>query len=370
MYDSKKILIFQPTIGAYRIDLFNTLSKHFNLNIYIEYSQSDFEIYNPELSKNLLCKPNILKKNLKLINRQLYKGYWSAIKKSKPDIVLVSEFGFNAIASIIYRIFTKKRYKIISLCDDSFYMLSTGKNFSRIHKFIRGLITPFLDNLILVEPDACEWYKKRYHKGIYFPIVSDEIRMRREYTDSLNKSDEYIRQYQLEGKKIILYVGRLIEIKNVESLIHAFKKIYSHDTNLIIVGDGEQAQYLKEISSDNPNIIFTGRLHGQELYAWYNIAHILALPSIIEPFGAVTNESLVGGCKVLISNRAGSRCLVKDGINGYHINPSDINDIASKMEIMISNITTTCHLPTTLRESLMIEDYPSLTTNLISEISK
>ena len=60
------------------------------------------------------------------------------------------------------------------------------------------------------------------------------------------------------------------------------------------------------------------------------------MPSYKEPFGAVTNEALQGGCKVLISRLAGSACLVSDTINGYII--SIINKIPTNEEVIILNI--------------------------------
>lgn len=62
---------------------------------------------------------------------------------------------------------------------------------------------------------------------------------------------------------------------------------------------------------------------GHELYAWYNIAQLFVLASWQEAFGAVTNEALQGGCRCLISELAGSQCLIKEGINGCTFNPHD-----------------------------------------------
>ena len=371
MTDSpQKILVFQPTIGTYRIDFFNMLAKCFDLKIYIEYDESAFEIYNPDLWKNLLlCHPNILQKSIKLKKRQLYKGYWSIIESYKPDIILVSEFGINAIASLAYKQLYRKKYKVISICDDSYDMLNNRRDFSKYHRILRKLIVPCLDNIILVEPESQRWYQEHYNKGIFFPIISDEARLRIEYEQALEISNKYITEYSLKGKKIFLYVGRLIEIKNVESLIKAFKKIHSDDSKLVIVGDGNQANYLKELSSDNNNILFTGRLHGKELNAWYNIANALILPSFVEPFGAVTNEALIGGCKVLISNRAGSKCLIKNGINGFYINPADINDIAMNMQEALST-SIECPESAKLRKSLMLHSFNDLFSDLIADISR
>lgn len=336
----KKILIFQPTIGSYRIDFVNALSKQFDVSVYIEDRIQPNTIFDvSELDEKLLIHPNKLKKIFKLKKRIFYGGYFKAIREWNPDIVLVSEFGVDAIMAIIYKTLFNKNYKIISICDDSYDMLANDADFTYIHKFMRRTITPFLDNLVLVEPKSVEWYQKKYGKGIYFPIISDENILRSRYEKSLMIADQYVKKYFLEDKKVILYVGRLVEIKNVQSLIKAFDCKDFKDSVLVIVGDGDYSSALHDIAQKSHNIIFTGRLTGNYLYAWYNLASVFVLPSLIEPFGAVTNEALIGGCLSLVSNKAGSRALIKEGVNGYTIDPNDVDDIRQKLKksLTISN---------------------------------
>ena len=76
---------------------------------------------------------------------------------------------------------------------------------------------------------------------------------------------------------------------------------------------------------------FTGRLEGDALNAWYNVADVFILPSYLEAFGAVTNEALLAGCYVLVSQKAGSSCLVVEGENGYTFQPYNVDELVQKM---------------------------------------
>lgn len=116
----------------------------------------------------------------------------------------------------------------------------------------------------------------------------------------------------------------------------------------------ELKNFLCNIS--NHNIIFTGRLEGDYLYAWYNIAEIFILPSIKEPFGAVTNEALLGGCFSLISDKAGSNCLIKKGINGYVFNHSDYIEFINILKKSTSEIPLRDY-PLKLRDSKMLYSF-------------
>jgi len=53
-------------------------------------------------------------------------------------------------------------------------------------------------------------------------------------------------------------------------------------------------------------------LEAQQLHAWYLCSSGFVLPSIYEPFGAVVDEALIFGLKVLCSKYAGSSYLINN----------------------------------------------------------
>ena len=61
------------------------------------------------------------------------------------------------------------------------------------------------------------------------------------------------------NEKIVLFVGRLDDIKGVDFLIQVFKKMLQEriDCRLIIIGDGEYTKCLEECKNDWERIIFT-----------------------------------------------------------------------------------------------------------------
>lgn len=113
-------------------------------------------------------------------------------------------------------------------------------------------------------------------------------------------------------------------------------------------------------------MIFTGRLEGLPLYAWYNVADCFVLPSTQEAFGAVTNEALVAGCKCLISELAGSQCLIENGKNGYTFDPHSKSDLTEKLKMMNSHLTE--HQLDALRPSEMLYDYEHYVENFVNHI--
>lgn len=333
----KRLLVFHPTIAPYRVDLFNSLSKAFDARICLNYIMYAFK--DPSKIMELLdFRPIFLqrKKDEKYYAKN--SEYIRQLKDFEPDIVITGEFGMNTIITLWYRWMHRKHYKVVSICDDSYDMIANNNDFSLRHKLIRRIIVPFLDNLILVEPNVVEWYQQHYHKGIWFPIIRDDDKARKNYKRLLPESQKVVDDYHLVGKHVFLFVGRLVALKNVKTIIRAFKKLNDKSSVLVIIGSGEEEANLHKEAEGMKNVIFTGRLEDEELYKWYNVATSFILASYQEPFGAVTNEALLAGCWAIISNKAGSQCLVKHGVNGDVFEPMDVEELCEKMKFVCVNL--------------------------------
>ena len=319
----KKLLVFHPVIAPYRIDFFNEFSKRFDAEscLYRRNLRSQKFDY-AKIEELLNFIPNWIVKSELGMFRWLVQ-IWKKLSSRKNDFVVVSEFGLVTIVTILHKIITRGKYKIISVVDDSYNMVAENNQFSWKHKWATRVLMPFMNNVINVEPKVAEFYQQKYGKGVYMPIVVDDDKARDRLQRILPISQEYVKKYNLEEKKVLLFVGRLVGLKNIPFAIDAFLKADIKNSVFVIVGDGPEKEGLQKIASFKHNIIFTGRLEGDSLYAWYNIAQLFTLPSTQEAFGAVTNEALLGGCYVLISKLAGSNCLVEENKNGNVFDPFD-----------------------------------------------
>lgn len=364
----KKLLVFHPIIAPYRIDFFNYLSKSYDMKLYMfHHNLIDQKFDYEKLSQAFLFEPIVLDQFYKIPFLKIRKHIFSTLQTCNPDIVLVSECGYASIATVIYKKLFHKNYKIVSVIDDSYDMLTNNNQFSKKHEWGEKVLIPLFDNIINVEPNVVSFFQKKYKKGIYFPIIQDETRVRQLYEQALPISEKYIKQYQLKEKKVLLFVGRLVALKNMDFVIRVFNKLNLHNTVLVIVGSGEEEKKLKQIANNNANIIFVGRLEGEELYAWYNIAELFVLPSTQEAFGAVTNEALIGGCTCLVSQKAGSNCLIKKGENGYIFNPTNEKEFENILQRSIGEITLR-NYPLQLRKNKMLHTFNEYFKHLIDSL--
>ena len=351
-----RLLIFHRTIAPYRIDFFNDLSLAFETRVCLQYKNLLSQKFDYErIASRFMFTPVYLKEWGRIRGRVFNRGYWSQLDEFRPDIVMVSEFGLDCLLVLLHRFIKRRNYRVVSICDDSYNMVAEHNDFSQIHRFMRHLITPRLDELILVEPKVAEWYMQHYDKGVYFPIIKKEDTACRDYARLLSKAKETAISHQLLERNVVLFVGRLVALKNVSTLIKAFAHIHM-EASLVIVGDGPERASLEALAKmESVPVLFTGRLEGDDLLQWYDIANVFCLPSYQESFGAVTNEALLAGCLGLISSKAGSQCLIHEEKNGYTFAPFDTEDLTQKLDLLLNK----CVPPTfeTLRPSQMYIRY-------------
>ena len=363
-------LFFRTSIAPYRIDIYNALHEQMGCEMYFYHSFDSSQELNEEgMRKMCHFAPTYLKGFTfgKGETRKFCTEVWQILRSHKPEVVIVPEFQLLTIQVILFKFLFRKQFKVVSMCDDSYDMVSNDHDFSFIHKYARKLIAPLVDNLLLVDSRVCNWYQKRYHKGIWLPIVRNEKKEKKHYENALPISRDYIKKYNLQGKKVLLFVGRFVKEKNLDNLIQAIGKT-KEDFVTVLVGSGELEEQLRKMASNvKKEIIFAGHYVDDDVRAWYNVADVFILPSKQEPFGAVTNEALIAGDFSIVSEHAGSACLITSD-NGLLINPYDIDGIARAIDNTMCRIikTESC----VVKDCLMSFLFDDIINNVITELKK
>lgn len=144
-----------------------------------------------------------------------------------------------------------------------------------------------------------------------------------------------------EKEKIILYAGRIDDIKGVVYLIKAFHKVVLDYPNsrLIIVGTGDYDRCFKEAKKISTKITFTGFLCKKDLYELYRIAFMGVIPSLFEPFGYVAIEMMMYGIPVVVTKTSGLNEVVEKtcGLKTPLIISSD-NNVEIDINLLSDNI--------------------------------
>lgn len=367
----KKVVLFHPAIAPYRIDFFNSLQEAFDVSFYFLHKDALEQSFNQKkLKDKLRFTPHYLKPGAFGINN-LRLDIFSVLRKEKPDAVFCSEYNLLGLLILLYKWFFNRKLIIVNICDDN---LDKATRVSSVKKSIRRFSIRHFDGVILTNREVIAWYEKTFHSSVrllYFPIIQDDVLFRESLSRALPKTESYCREYQLEGKQVILFVGRLVPLKNIPLLLKAFREVSGKHDNarLVLVGDGEERISLEqevEALGLQEKVIFTGKKEGEDLYAMYNLGQVFVLASNDELFGAVINEALLAGCYTLCSSIAGATTLIQEGENGMVFNPYSETELIEKLEKAVSN--TLPQQEVGLKPNQMSQSYAHYMENLIHSL--
>lgn len=147
---------------------------------------------------------------------------------------------------------------------------------------------------------------------------------------------------RLPFDRFVFAVGRMVEKKGFDLLIEAFKHV-SHarpDVGLVIGGDGpvraELAAKVNELALAD-RVLLTGRLTRDEVASLMHTAEVFVLPSRLEPFGIVVLEALKAGCPVVVSSRGGAQEIVRDGQQGFLVDPFNATAMAAAIRRLLGD---------------------------------
>jgi len=163
------------------------------------------------------------------------------------------------------------------------------------------------------------------------------------FTEENHSDINVLKKYGIHSK-FILFVGERRPHKNIVNLIKAFKILLNsvkEKLQLLIIGKGysNYTEPEKIIVKENLNskVVLTGFVPDNELQILYQEAEMLVLPSFYEGFGFPLIEAMTLKTPVLGSNRTSIPEII--GNAGLLFNPDNVDELATKMKLLIQNNT-------------------------------
>jgi len=143
-------------------------------------------------------------------------------------------------------------------------------------------------------------------------------------------------------ERYILYLGNFKPHKNINSLVHAFKKIAQRfsDYKLVLAGPlDEHGQVIQKLVSDlklTPRVLFTDTIKEKDNpEALLSMAEVFVFPTLYEGFGLPPLEAMACGTPVVASNLTSVPEVVGDA--GVSVDPLDINQISQAIAGLIES---------------------------------
>ena len=145
------------------------------------------------------------------------------------------------------------------------------------------------------------------------------------------------------SKGITLFCSRTWEsIYGVDVLAKAFVKVagVNPDMNLILLGGGSQGAKIRKILMNGgvmDRVHFGGQVGQRDLPRWYHMADVYISPSHVDGSSVTLMEALASGLPCLVSDIAGNKEWIEDGVNGWLFRDGDVDDLAGKILSAIKN---------------------------------
>lgn len=276
---------------------------------------------------------------------------WAFLKSSyllalkKIDIV---HFGDCALSFMGY--FLKKIFKIPTVVTAHGLDLTYNNN---LYQFmIKKTLNEF--NKVICVSTATQ--SIAINKGVEFnkcAIINDGIDTSEWYLSDdkkdLKKRLKEKIKFNPEGKFLLLSVGRLVERKGIYWFIkNVFPKLEGNYI-FLIVGGGKEKQKIKDLITSlnfKNRILMLDKVSNDTLKLLYNSTDAFIMPNIpvsgdMEGFGIVAIEAASCGLPVVASNLEGIKDAIKDGKNGFLVEPYDVQDYIRKINFVanMENIT-------------------------------
>lgn len=292
------------------------------------------------------------------------------LKKNGYETEIYAENIDNRLKKIVLKI---SKLKKVNKNDILIYHKSTGTDLSfqlekyncikimRYHNITPGKYlekyNKYLYNLVEYGRQGLEYASKYFDYSLavsnYNKNELDELKYKNTMTlpilipfeDYKKEPDKKVIKDFSDGKKNILFVGRITPNKGQEDIIKSFyyyRKYINKDARLILVGNDSGfenysnllKELIRELKLEN-DIVFPGHINFEEILAFYKVADLFLCMSEHEGFCVPLVESMFFEVPILAYNSSA----IKDtlGDSGVIVNKKDYFLIAELMNFILSD---------------------------------
>jgi len=205
---------------------------------------------------------------------------------------------------------------------------------SLLSNYLSGKIDYFISVSEITKKRFLDWSGLNGQKGFVLPNCIDLSAF-----GSGPKSEELLKHYGLQDRKIIMTMGRISADERykgfgeVLEVLPALAEVIPN-VSYMIVGEGSDRFALEEKAKAlcvAERVVFTGWISEEEKADHFRLADLFVMPGKGEGFGIVYLEAMACGVPVIGSTADGSREALRDGELGVLVNPDSRDELTSSI---------------------------------------
>ncbi len=271
----------------------------------------------------LIPLPSLATKNLDAISHT-FLACLDFIFKRKADLIHFHSIGPASLIWMI-KLFKPKTKIVFTFHSQCYYNTKWGK-LAKFYLMLGERIGCLLaDKVIVVSKSLKKYVENKYKKQVEYIPNGVKFIEKKEVKEIKEK-------WNLEKNSYILSVSRIVKNKGLEYLVEAYQKIET-DKKLVIVGEGNFLNKLKELAKGNQNIIFTGIQSGNILEELFSNAHLFVQASEAEGLSISLLEAMSAKLPLLISNIEANTDVVLG--NALIFENKNVEDLRNKLELFL-----------------------------------
>ena len=229
----------------------------------------------------------------------------------------------------------------------------------RVYKELSRIMTWIADEIICVSEYQRNTLHSKRHTTVVYNSVGDKFRGKLIF----DPDKAFDRKEIIMVCSAKLYKG-IKEFMAVAALMPQY-----HFTLILNIKEEEKNRFLKCNNvkpTDNVNVI--SRV--ENIAEYYNKSSIVMNLSnrnlIIETYGLTVSEGLCAGLPCIVPVIGGVRELIVEGRNGFHIDSSHVEEIASKIDYLLSDRDAYVRMAKAAKESSTVFNEKKMTDKIIA----
>lgn len=377
-----KGVLEKGNFGQMKAEIEN-LSKFSKVLVSTKDSASYSALFNKNV-QHLFCKLFSLPDNTvgKLISSGLFSlvGIFSLLKHSKEVDIVVSQGTISLHGAFAHALLRKHHVLFLQYFAFKEQLLLKRSILSHLFKIVEFSAINECD--IVIAPNQSLKEEALFYGAKTVSVIPNFVE-----TEKIIKLPDrsFLREKFgfSKGNRVLLFVGRLHPVKNVDLILNSFAKLNeSENCSLIVIGDGPEKRRLMDLALSlgiEKQVSFVGFKSKNEVLQYMKAADLLVLASIIEGQPRVILEAWACQLPVVGSRVPGITNLVTDKFDGLLFDPfseeqlceairSVLKDEVSKKLVSnaMKSVDSYSEKNVLLRQEIVVKTYLSKSKNVDS----